>query len=161
VKQIETLTDVSDSLATLSELEQTITALKVQLEERITKAKTTYSDQVSPFVGQRDALTKALKKWATENKKAHFSVAKSKAFPHGRIGFRKSSKVTTTKRTLGLLVERGVAIRTKHDIDKTALATWTDEQLKEVGAKHSRSETFFIDLEDTVLPPGQEGGSDE
>ncbi len=94
--------------------------------------------------------------WLAQYAKAHpehFEKKKTVELIFGMFGFRKTTKISVTQKTLGLLKHLGfeTGIRIKESVDKEALRGFTDAQLDQVKAKRVEKDEFWYELNDDAI----------
>lgn len=96
----------------------------------------------------------SLEAFATTHR-ADFRKQKSRKLNFGSLGWRKSTAIKITKKTLELIKQvftygkAAAYIRTKESVDKDALAKLTDEQLASVKARRDNKDVFFVEPDST------------
>jgi len=86
-----------------------------------------------------------------------FGAARSRALPHGRVGWRKVTKIRLVRKAahvVAALESRGLAdaVIVKKQPNKDVLATFVDQTLRDVGARRATKDQFFIDLQAETPP---------
>lgn len=142
----------------LAGLARDIKRIEIDAQENIDLIKANAAEEVEPLQQRRKELESALCTFATLNKGKLFSQRKSLETPFGIYGWRKVTKlITISKIKLADVLERlrelGItdAIRRKEEVDRTAMADWTDSKLESVGMQRSSKDEFFIEISDDAL----------
>jgi len=104
--------------------------------------------------GHQDIIKKyqaSLEAFATAHRD-DFKKQKSRKLNFGTLGWRKSTVIKTSKKTLELIKQvftsaalKKTYIRTKESVDKDALAKLTDEQLAVIKARRDEKDVFFVE----------------
>lgn len=160
-KAFMTISDLKQADAALAEiaaLDRQLTRIKADLNERIDQAKAQAEAQSAPLIAKIKSIEGGLQAFAVDQKKSLFADRRSKALDYGTIGFRKSSQIkpqprTTWKMVFGRIKEFAFfeAIRTKEDVNKEELATWSDEKLGIVCARRVEKDQFWYELNEEKI----------
>lgn len=138
------------SIRRIGQLQGKIAQFEEDTKETINKAKKDLADKVKPLQEKITQHYESLEAFATTHR-AEFKKQKSRKLNFGVLGWRKSTKIKTTKNTLGLIKEfltktmQKSCIRVKESVDKDALAKLTDEQLASVKARRDEKDVFFVE----------------
>ncbi|MGL4676482.1 MAG: host-nuclease inhibitor Gam family protein [Brevinema sp.] len=96
--------------------------------------------------------------YVTENKDSLITEPKrSFELPLLTLGFRKSSEVSIPNAKMSSILEalknqgRYECIDTKETVKKSALSTWSNEALSEIGVSRKEKDTFFIEVKSEEL----------
>ena len=153
IRPIADLERADAALADIAALKRQLAAIEADLNECINLAKAQAEAEAVPLQAKVKAIEGGLQAFAAYNKKTLFSDRRSKALDYGTIGFRKSSQIkpqprTTWQMVLGRIKELALveAIRTKEDVNKEELATWSDERLGIVCARRMEKDLFWYEL---------------
>ncbi len=157
---VETRQQAEGTMAEVAAIDRKLKALKVAMNERIAAAKEDAGNLSAPLEERKKKLEDGLAVFAKLNKAAFFSgPQKSLDLGFGVIGFRASSKVVqqngiSETTTLELLHKYSLldVIRTKEEVNKAAMGTWSDEKLETVGLRRQRSDGFFVEVKEDPLP---------
>jgi len=157
---IGTLDQADQALRQLAEIAREQAAIESGLNEGIDSLKASAKLQMEPLVASRKRLEDALGVFGTMQKGELFTDRKrSLELAFGVIGFRRATSLRLlAKKTWGSVLERldalgfTSAIRTKREVDKPAMADWSDEQLETVGVRREQVDEFFVELKQEELP---------
>mgnify|MGYP005767867623 CR=1 FL=1 len=148
------------TMAEIAALDRKLTALTVSMNKEFDAAKEKAAQAAAPLAARRKELECGLAVFATLNRKELFpDGAKSLDLGFGTIGFRCSTKIVqqnniTSEMTLERLHQFDFldGIRTKEEINKDAMTTWTDEKLGTVGLRRQKSDGFFVEVKEDTVP---------
>ena len=147
--EIHSWQHVDETLRSIGELQDAIGLSESNTKAKINAVKQALADDVKARMELIDMYTKSLEAFAV-NHKEDFGKKRSKAGNFGIVGWRKSSSISVTKNTLGLIKKVFKSkikqlIRITESVDKDALAKLMDEQLAAVGAKRKVTDDFFAE----------------
>lgn len=156
---IGTLPQADEALRQLAEIAREQGVIESGLNEQIDALKASAKARLEPLTASRKRLEDALAVFGTQTKAELFPERKrSQELTFGVIGFRRATALRLmAKRTWGSVLERlealgfTSAIRTKREVDKPAMADWSDEQLETVGVKRETADEFYIELKQEEL----------
>ncbi len=158
---INDLDQADEALRQLAEIAREQAVIEGTLNEQIDELKAAAKRQMGPLADDRKRLEDALGVFGTLKKADLFgeSRKRSQELAFGVIGFRRATSLRLlAKKTWGGVLVRlealgfTTAIRVKHEVDKTAMADWSDEQLETVGVRREQVDEFFIELKQEELP---------
>ncbi|MDD3310986.1 host-nuclease inhibitor Gam family protein [Pseudodesulfovibrio sp.] len=139
----------------LAGLARDIKRIELDAKETIDQVKANAIDEKEPLLARTKELGAALCSFATVNRDQLFGKRKSLSTPFGSYGWRKATTLKMLAKikvadVLAKLRELDLvsAIRTKEEVDKTAMADWTDSKLKSVGMRRVSKDEFFVDVKD-------------
>ena len=154
IKPIADLKQADAALAEIAGLTRQLAAIGADLNESIDCAKAQAEADASPLHARIKAIENGLQAFGANQKKTLFADRRSKVLDYGTIGFRKSSQIkpqprTTWKMVLGRIKELAFveAIRTKEDVNKEELSTWSGERLGIIGARRVEKDLFWYELD--------------
>jgi len=134
----------------IGELQQKIQAEEAKAKSKIDQAKADLVKQVKPHQETIDLYMQSLQVFASSHRD-DFKRLRSRKLNFGVLGWRKSTSIGITKKTLELIKEffskakAATCIRVKESVDKEALARLTDEDLALVKAQRKSKEVFFVE----------------
>lgn len=154
------LNQADEALRKLAEIAREQAVIEGTLNEQIDELKAAAKRQMEPLTASRKRLEDALAVFGTQHKDDLFPARKrSQELAFGVLGFRRATSLRLlAKKTWGSVLERlealgfTTAIRIKREVDKTAMADWSDEQLETVGVRREQVDEFFIELKQEELP---------
>lgn len=156
---ISDLAQADEALRQLGELARESAQIESGMNAQIDQVKSVAKAQMEPLTASRKRLEDALAVFGTQKKSELFTERKrSLELAFGIMGFRRATALRLmAKRTWGSVLERLEAlgfisaIRIKREVDKPAMADWSDEQLETVGVKRETSDEFYIELKQEAL----------
>jgi len=133
----------------VGELKTKIAAAEQNATKQMEGIKAALAKTVKPLQEEIYLVSKSLGDFC-EAHKGEFVKARSKKLNHGTVGWRKSTFITVTKKTLGLIKDvfgrkAAAYIHVKETPDKEALAKLTDEELAGVSARRRVTDDFFVE----------------
>ena len=136
-------------LKALGDLTMAITQAEFAAKEQIDEAKAELVETTNPLKDKVDDVIEVLEAFAAARPE-DFGKERSRKLNFGTLGWRKSTSIGIKKNTLELIKDvfgkdSKIYIRTKEEVDKTALAKLTDDQLKGVGARRKVTDDFFAE----------------
>lgn len=143
-QDINTIEEAENALAEIGELLNKIENIDAKGDAKIGQIKAKMAADGKPHRDRIKEIQDGLSMFSKLNKQELFRDKKTVETAFGSFGFRKSTSIRTKKTTLELLAKlfSGKGIRTKEQIDKEALAEWSDEDLAAVDAAKVSKETF-------------------
>jgi len=150
VAPVASVEEADQTLARIAEINRNLAALDADLNGKVDKLKTQMVEICAPLRAERDQLTNGLEAFGESNRADLFPKQKTLELPHGFLGFRISSSISISKKTLELIKAAGkkLAIITKVSVDKDVLKTWSDSDLAEVKAKRVTEDKFWFEVKD-------------
>lgn len=152
---ITTEKQASAAMQELAELTRGIKRIEIDAQETIDQIKSNAAEEKEPLLARAKELGAALCSFATVNRDQLFGKRKSLSTPFGTYGWRKATTLKTLAKitvadVLARLRELDLvsAIRTKEEVDKTAMADWTNSKLKSVGMGRVTKDEFYVDVKD-------------
>ncbi len=145
-------------LAEMSAIGRKLSLIEGAMNEEIDDAKARAQQEGASLIVRYNELEKAVKAFGTLNKSRLFSEKRSLELAFGTISFRQSTRITlqnrvTEEMVLQALRELGLSegIRTKEELDRTAMADWPDSKLETVGMKRRTVDTISVDVKSEAL----------
>jgi len=134
----------------IGDLQFNISEEQAAAKKAIDDTKARLKAKVEAYQSRIDNLTESLDIFAQGRQEGLPKDKRSWKRAFGVIGWRKSSAITVTKKTLELIKEVFKSrachyLHIKESPDKDALAKLTDEQLKEVAARRIVTDAFFVE----------------
>jgi phage host-nuclease inhibitor protein Gam len=156
---IESTTEAADALARIARLDREIGAVEAQMQESIDAARELARRESADAQRERKEVADALAVFAKMHREKLFTKGKSLDLGHGVIGFRLSTSLVQEKgftvcMSLQKLKDLGLheGIRLKEELDKDTLSVWPDERLALVGMKRRKTDAFYIEIKQDVVP---------
>ena len=145
--KIASLEDANMALRDIGLAQKELDALDNATNKKIAEIKTSAAKQGEELRKSIAEKSAKLQAFADYNKDELFKDRKSVDLSFGVFGYRKSTKISVKKTTLGLLEKLGMDkfIRQKKEPDKEALSELDDETLMKVDAARKISNDFFCE----------------
>ena len=132
----------------IADLKRRITAAEANAASEIDAVKKHLAMQLSPWQQRIGLYVRSLEAFATAHR-AEFE-GKSRKLNFGILGWRKSTRITITKKTLELIrqffnrAEQEACIKVKESVDREALSKFSDEELADVEAGREVKDEVFV-----------------
>ena len=147
-----------DALKKVGELTREIAKKDASATEKIEAAKARLKMDTAEQLARKKALLHDLEAFAINNKSDLIEEAGKKTIQlnHGKLGFRKSTKIAVAKTVAAALEllnksKKGKAyIRIKEELDKEAMRKLDDKQLEGFGMIRKESDEFWCEPSDTT-----------
>ena len=157
---VETREQAEGTMAEIAALGRTLDTLTGTMNEEIDAAKDKAARSAKALEERRKELESGLAVFAKLNRKDLFpDSGKSLDLGFGIIGFRVSTKIVqqsgiSAEVTLERLHKFGFqeGIRTKEEVNRDAMKSWTDERLETVGLRRQKSDGFFVEVKEDAVP---------
>jgi phage host-nuclease inhibitor protein Gam len=151
VTPVASLDECDRALARIAEINRQLAAADAVMNRKFDVARAAAAEDSAPLKAELLQLTNGIEAFGESHKSELFSEReRSKELAHGFIGFRLSSAISVSKKTLDLLKQAGkrLAIIVKESVDKDVLKTWTEAQLAEYKAKRVTTDKFWFEVKD-------------
>lgn len=138
------------SVRRIGELQGQIAKLEVDTSNSINKLKEELAAKVKPLQGKITLHFDSLEAFATTHRE-YLKSQKSRKLNFGIIGWRFSSSIKPSKKTLELIKQvflpalQKSCIIIKESVSRDALAKLTDEQLADIKARRDEKDVFFVE----------------
>jgi len=149
---IRTWQQADEAVRKVGDLQCRIKSIDAVYKSNLDIIKAEHAGQVAEIRETMDRLVRGLKEFALANEgDGEFKNKRSCKLNFGTIGWRKSTKISISKKTLELIKsickksEIIRLVRTKETVDKTALAKLTDEELARVRARRKVTDEFYVE----------------
>lgn len=135
----------------LTELELQQEIYESEMNQKISDIKLEYSDQAEPDQKRMKELAKDLKKFV-KNHRADIK-GKSRQLNFGKVGFRKSTRITIPKKVkkklVSLLERRGMdnCIKIKKTVNRDVLKTQPEHIIQSLGCILKEVDAFFYETD--------------
>lgn len=157
---LESREQAEGTMAELAALARKLDALDVDMNKEIDRAKAKAKEAAAPLKSRQKELENGLAVFAKLNKNTLFpGRVKSLDLGFGIIGFRASGKIVQQNGIEDVVTLERLhkfdfldGIRTKEEINRDAMADWTDEKLETVGLRRQKSDGFFIEVKKDAVP---------
>lgn len=141
-------------LKEIGELEIALTRIEADMNAKISDIKLQASLEAEPIKARIELLARELKEFA-EFHKADFTDERTRVFPWGQFGFRKSTKIVirSIKNTLAALKARGMhdCIIVEERINRDQLKQYPEDVIAAVGAVKHVEDTFWYEVDHEKL----------
>lgn len=161
---IESLDDADKVLREMAECARSVDKIKADMNEAIDLEKSLAAEQASPLLARHKELAESLAAYATYRKSDLFSKRKTLQRVFGRFGFRESTEIkpkagSTWQKVLEALQAQKIydGIRIKEEVNKEALASWTDQRLATVESRRVKSDKFWVEVDQEALEESNSG----
>lgn len=141
--------EVAIAMKELADIEVSVKQAEALMNQSITDIKKAYEEKVSGEICRKAELEKQIELYTKEHI-SEFTDKKSKDFTFGKVGFRKTTEITT--RNVRAIIEACKqnlmydCIITKESLDKDALSKYDDAALMTVGAKRKETEKYYMEI---------------
>lgn len=146
--------DVDRCLREIAECEITLNGIEAQMNMAINDAKEQAATLAKPMQDRAAALTALIKDFTRKNKSD--IEGKTKALNFGKVGYRKTSRVSIPKKTDDIiknLRKHGMddCIVSKISINKEVLEKYPDEDIIKIGASRKVEDKFWMETDKTKI----------
>lgn len=150
MQKMNDLVEVNEAMKTIRDLKAQIKRFELQAEEKVSQIKQRLSKQLKPLLQKIEPLENGILAFAEYDKDELFKKKKTIDLVFGLIGFRKSTKISIKKTTLGLLKKLKLksAIKIKETVNKEAMKDFTDAMLKKVDAERTSEDNFWYEVKE-------------
>lgn len=155
---IKDLAEANAVLAEIAGIRRTLGSIEDELNTRIDKAKQLAEATAAKHLSRLEALENGLLAFAEYNKDELFAERRSRELDFGTLGYRRSCEIkaapkVTLAMVLGKCKELGFekAIRTKEELNKEELHTWSAERLALVGARRVEKDSFWFEVNEQKI----------
>ena len=155
ITNIEELKEASNNYAKLS---RDIELSEIEMNKEIDRIKSKYDIKNAPNKATQTALKTIIKGYVSENKGTLITDSKrSVELPLVILGYRKSSEVSVPNAKMSTILEalksqgRYECIETKETVKKSALASWSNEALGNIGVSRKEKDEFYIEVKSENL----------
>jgi len=152
---VRDLAEANAVLAEIAAIRRTLKTIEVELNTRIAHATKLSEAAAAKHLERLQALENGLLAFAEYNKGELFRERRSRELDFGTLGYRRSSEVKpiakhTFAMVLGRCKDLGLmeAIRTKEELNREELHTWSAERLAMVGARRVEKDAFWFEVKE-------------
>jgi phage host-nuclease inhibitor protein Gam len=148
--KMENLDAVNAAMGKIRGFRAEIRTIESETQERINSIKERAAKRVKRLLENIEPLENGILAYAEYNRDELFRSKKTIDLIFGRLGFRKSSKISIKQTTLGLLKKFGFkkAVIVKETVNKDVLKLYTDQQLKKVDATRIVEDSFWYEVKE-------------
>jgi phage host-nuclease inhibitor protein Gam len=145
---IKTRAEADHALRDIGALEDDLAQIHARAGKLVGKVTDRAAQKAKPLIAERDLIAAELERWAREEGAEEFEPgSRSMQLTFGRLFFRKGSGkiiIRSVEKLLARIKTKGWThlIRTVEQPNKEAMATLTDLELKEIGAKREKEDYF-------------------
>ncbi|URA10526.1 host-nuclease inhibitor Gam family protein [Thermospira aquatica] len=146
---LQTIEDVDNLLLKIARRQIEIERINADAEEKILAIKEEAKARSEKILEEITQMADSIFAYSELNKiKIFTDDKKTIELQWGMFGYRKSTKISTSKVTLQLLKELGFteAIRIKETVNKEEMRNWDDAKLAAVKAKKVIEDTFWYEV---------------
>lgn len=150
VTPVASVDEADKALARIAEINRNLATIDAALNAKLDECKTNAAALAAGLQDELAQLTNGLEAFGESNRADLFPKQKTLELPHGFMGFRLSSSISISKKTMELLqaARKTVAIIVKKSVDKDVLKTWSDADLAEFKAKRVTEDKFWFEVKD-------------
>lgn len=153
INEITNLEELKESSTQYAKYSRDFTQSEVEMNKEIDKIKSKYDMKNASNKAMLTALSTMIKGYVTENKEILITdPKKSMDLPLVIIGFRKSSEISIPNTKMSYILAtlkslgRYECIDVKETVKKSALTSWSNEALAEIGVSKKEKDTFYIEI---------------
>ncbi len=155
---LETTREVDVALLRIAQAEAAAEKITGAAEMRIRRIRESAAARAAEALEQAKGLRKAVEGWAKKNKRT-FGPARSLALPHGRLGWRRVTRIAYKAKAndvVAALEAAGLedALLVTKRPNKDVLATYEDETLADLGVRRRTADRFYADVTTETPPAG-------
>lgn len=160
-KALQSWDEADQALARIGDLQRAAEATEAEMQEKISTIKKSAAETVSPIKREIEELGRQLAAFA-DTHRDEMGKKKSRELNHGRMGFRKSTKLILPRgeskiaRLIQTLRERGMTdciLTPPAKIDKDALKKYPPNDVVDVGASLEVTDDFWYEVEREEVQP--------
>jgi len=161
MKQIQEITSIEglkESGNYYAKLSRELDQSEIEMNKEIDRIKSKYDIKNAPNKATQTALKTIIQGYVTSNKESLITEPKrSIELPLIILGYRKSSEVSVPNAKMSSILDalkslgRYECIDTKETVKKSALASWSNEALTEIGVSRKEKDTFYIEIKTEIL----------
>lgn len=150
IEEITTWQQADSILRYAGELQLKINQAEARCNDTINEAKDDMQEEVRPAQKKLAEITERLQVFADARQK-DFKNKKSKKLQFGTLGWRRSTKIKTSKDTLERIKEfftpkkQKELIKIKESLNKKQIGQLTEEQLADAGARREEKDVFYAE----------------
>jgi len=150
VTPVASVEEADRALARIAELQRKCANIDANLNRKMDVDKAAAAAEAAPYQDEILQLTNGLEAFGESNRADLFPKQKTLELTHGFMGFRISSSISISKKTLELLqaAKKLTAIIVRKTVDKNVLKTWSDSDLAEFKAKRVTVDEFWFTVKD-------------
>ena len=150
VYPVATLDECDKTLARIAQFQRSLAAADAAMNEAIDQAKGRCATSTARDRAELEQLIDGIEAFGETHKAELFIGGKTQELAHGFIGFRQSTSISVSKKTLELLKQykKGAAIKVTESVRKDVLLTWSDKDLAVVNAHKEIEDKFWFEVKD-------------
>lgn len=143
---------VDKAVMALAGLQNQAARLKAEAEEKIRVLREDAAARAAEALGGAAAFHDAIEAFADDHAE-EFGKARSLALPHGRIGWRTVTSIRLARSAEFVVAALEAAdlkdaVITRKSPNKDVLAAYSDDVLREVGARRKQEDRFYVEPKD-------------
>lgn len=155
---IKDVSHADQTMGEMLEISRKLQEIEASLNAAIDAEKAKADALATPLRERMTAMGNGLAVYAEHNKDELFKERKTLELVFGRIGFRKSTELTTQPKitwamVLGRLKDLAFleAIRTREEPNRDVMREWPEERLSLVGARRTEKDVYWHELKEEQL----------
>lgn len=153
IENIRNMEELKEATNAYAEIERELARQEALMNKELDEIKRRFDVKNAQAKANREALKTIIQGYADENKDALITDDKrSLDMPLAVIGYRKSSEVSVPNAKMAAIIEalegmgRMECIDIKKTVKKSALSSWSNEALAEIGLSRKEKDTFYIEI---------------
>ena len=153
INEITSIEELKEGSIQYVKISRDLAQSEVDMNKEIDKIKNRYDVKNASNKAVKTALFTMIQAYVTENKETLIKGEKrSMELPLITIGFRKSNEVSIPNSKMASILEalksqgRYECIDKKETVKKSALASWSNEALAEIGVSRKEKDNFYMEL---------------
>ena len=147
------LVDVDNALKEIAQLKRELAEIDNEIDAAIDELKKERDFKARKFVERTEKLGNGIYAYAEYNKNELFAKQKTRELVFCLIGYRQSTKISITKKTLAKLEQLHLtgAIIIQKKPDRKVMLRWSEDKLQSVGAKRVVEDNFWYEVKQENL----------
>jgi len=144
---------VDDTLLKIAQLKTELKRINADAEESINKIRNGAKNTAEPILAEIEKFGTSIFAYAEYNRSNLFGKVKTIMLTFGSLGYRQSTKISVSKKTLDALKEMDMldCISIKEAVNKDVLSTYPDELIKQAGAKKVVEDKFWYEVKEEEI----------
>jgi len=144
---------VDNLLYEIAQLKTQLKRIDADAEESINKIREEAKVMASPILEKIETMGNSIFAYSEYNRIRLFDKKKTVEMTFGAIGYRQSTKLSITKKTLDALKEMDMldCITIKESVNKDVLSIKPDELIKQAGAKKVIEDKFWFEVKEEEI----------
>lgn len=158
IENIRNMEELKEATNVYAGIERELARQEALMNKELDEIKRKYDIKNAQARANREALKTIIQGYTDKNKDVLITDDKrSIDMPLAVIGYRKSSEVSIPNAKMAAIIEaleeRGhyECVETKKTVKKSALSSWSNEALAEIGLSRKEKDTFYIEIKTEAL----------